>query len=67
MLNLEITEKEVSMLGDIFSLLIESQDLRSAIAATLFVSPKAKFDFKAQDLIEFKNKLASAKQVEPAK
>lgn len=59
MLNLEVTEKEAAMLTDIFTLIAEIEQFRTAVASVLFANPKLKGDFKAQDVLEFRNKVGS--------
>lgn len=62
MLNLEITEKEAAMVSDIFSVLTDSKEFLNAMGAVLFGNPKYKFGFKAQDILEFKNKVDALNQ-----
>jgi hypothetical protein len=59
MLNLEITEKEAAMVSDIFSLIAEVEQFRNAVASVLFANPKLQGAFKAQDVLDFRNKVAA--------
>lgn len=67
MLNLEITEKEAAMAVDIFSLIADSQEIRNAMGAIFFTNTKYQFGFKAQDILDFRNKVAALNHNAPAK